>query len=160
MRSVSTMQEAFLNARNSQLDRWLSIARSARQDSDVVCELLRQPGGETHLVRLVASYAPATLSAYFNCWDQWVSFCAVVSETQFSPSLRVLLDFLQVHARGTSQSAVGWITVRAYVLWSKTPGPDHLLLQLQRTCDVITPDVVADDEDFHLAEAASPPTGE
>ena len=103
------MQEAFLNARNSQLDRWLGIARSARKDSDVVSELLRQPGGETHVVRLVVSYAPATLSAYFNCWDQWVSFCAVVSESPFSPSLRVLLDFLQVHARGTSQSAVGWI---------------------------------------------------
>ncbi|CAE7516046.1 unnamed protein product [Symbiodinium natans] len=109
IRSVSTMQEAFRNARNSQLDRWLGIACSARKDSDVISDLLRQPGGETHMVRLVVSYAPATLSAYFNCWDQWVSFCAVLSESQFSPSLRVLLDFLQVHARGTSQSAVGWI---------------------------------------------------
>eukprot|EP00439_Symbiodinium_sp_Y106_P003868 s9793_g1.t1 len=104
-----TMWEAFTNAKNAQIQLWLSIAAGAAAHSEVITSLLQSPNANMLLARLVQPYAPSTLAAMkpftfvtrLNCEIQ--SFCA------FEPTVVVAADFLALHCRGKLGSAIGWI---------------------------------------------------
>ena len=104
-----TMWEAFTNAKNAQIQLWLSIAAGAAAHSDVITSLLQSPNANMLLARLVQPYAPSTLAAYFGKWKQWAEFCEIQSFSAFEPTVVVAADFLALHCRGKLGSAIGWI---------------------------------------------------
>ena len=110
-----TMMEAFTNAKNEQISKWLELAIKAARHSALIAGLLTSVNSSTLIARLVEANAPSTLSQYLSKWNQWSSFSSCSGSSCYEPSVAVPADFLIVHSKGKLGSAISWVKALRFV---------------------------------------------
>ena len=124
----STMLALHKQLKSQHVSAWLSIVEAAGRHSELFNVTAFSENQDLHRAKVVAKYAPSTLSAYFGNWQRWLEFCECQGCCPFQPETSQVADFLQVSSR---RSSLGVATAQSRALtWTAK----HLGLSGLRQC--------------------------
>lgn len=107
---------------------WLGIVEAAGRHSELFNVTSLSDNKDLHRAKVVAKYAPSTLSAYFGNWQRWLDFCDCQGGSPFQPETAQVADFLQLSSK---RSSLGVATAQSRAL---TWMAKHLGLPGLRQC--------------------------
>ena len=107
--SLNTVRAAWDAALNAERQRWLDIVEQVALLLPAGHDVLRIKASDhatMHLLKLISTNAPSTLSSYFSRWELWMQFCNLQSLDAVSPDMVEVADFIHSHSQGRLGAAI------------------------------------------------------
>ena len=131
---LNTVRAAWDAALNAERQRWLEIVEQVARLLPAGHDILRIKASDhatMHLLKLVSTNAPSTLSSYFSRWELWMQFCTLQSLDAVSPDVVDVADFIHSHSQGRLGAAI--LSVKAMRFVSKRLELTILMVRLSST---------------------------